>query len=135
MHFSLSLTDGTEAVSTFGEEPATVIIGDGSLSEGLETALYGLRSGDRQTLTLTPDQAFGDRDEAKVQSLPRKHFPPEMELTGGLVVAFETATGEELAGMIKDTSSEQDVVVDFNHPLAGRAVIFTAEILSVEWKQ
>ena len=132
LHFRLALPDGTEAISTFDQQPATVTIGDGSLTEGLEMALYGLSAGDRQTLTLNHNQAFGERDEARVQTIPRHRFPPDMALDKGLVIAFETDTGEEIAGTIADDSDDQEIRVDFNHPLAGQDVVFTVEILSVD---
>jgi FKBP-type peptidyl-prolyl cis-trans isomerase SlpA len=132
LHFRLGLTDGSEAISTFGEDPATVTVGDGSLSEGLEIALYGLSAGDRQTLTLTCQQAFGERDPAKVQQMPRDRFPEDMELRKGLAIAFETEAGEETAGIIEDAGEERHVLVDFNHPLAGQEVVFTVQILAVE---
>ncbi len=131
MHFSLALTDGTEAASTFGDEPTTFVMGEGSLSEALELALYGLTAGDEQTLTLKPDQAFGPRDDGKVYPMPRSSFGPEIELEVGLIIGFTTPDGHELAGIVAEIM-EQQVVIDFNHPLAGNDVIFKVEILAVE---
>lgn len=131
MHFSLAFTDGTEAASTFGDEPTTIVMGEGSLSDGLELALYGLTAGDRQTLTLKPDQAFGPRDKAKVHPMPRSNFNPEMELEVGLIIGFTTPDGHELAGIVSELLEDQ-VIIDFNHPLAGNEVVFSVEILAVE---
>lgn len=130
MHFSISLPDGTEAASTFEDEPTTFVMGDGTVSEGLELALYGLVAGDTQSLTLQPDQAFGPRDEAKVQPMPRTNFSLEMELEPGLIIGFTTPDGNEVAGIVHEVQ-EQDVVMDFNHPLAGMEVIFKVEVLEV----
>jgi FKBP-type peptidyl-prolyl cis-trans isomerase SlpA len=130
MHFSISLPDGTEAASTFEDEPTTFVMGDGTVSEGLELALYGLVAGDTQSLTLKPDQAFGPRDEAKVQPMPRANFSPEMDLEPGLIIGFTTPDGNEVAGIVQEVK-EQDVVMDFNHPLAGMEVIFRVEVLEV----
>lgn len=131
LHFSLATTEGVEIVSTFGGDPTTLTLGDGSLNEGLELALYGLTPGQEQTLTLTQDQAFGLRDEDKVQRLPVTDFPADMALEPGLVIAFETPAGEEVAGIVMDLT-EQEVEVDFNHPLAGQEVVFRVQILEVE---
>lgn len=130
MHFSLALPDGTEAVSTFGGEPEQVILGDGSLTQGLEMALIGLKKGDRQTLELTPMQAFGLWDEDKLQWMPRSDFAPELMLEPGLTIAFETPSGEEVPGTITEVG-ERRVNVDFNHPLAGVDIVFSVEILEV----
>ena len=130
MHFSISLPDGTEAASTFEAEPTTFVMGDGTVSEGLELALYGLAAGDTQSLTLQPDQAFGPRDEAKVQPMPRANFSSDMELEPGLIISFTTPDGNEVAGIVQELQ-EQSVVMDFNHPLAGMEVIFKVEVLEV----
>ena len=130
IHFSISLPDGTEAASTFGDEPTTFVVGDGSVSEGLELALYGLVAGDEQSLTLAPDQAFGPRDEAKVQPMPRSNFGPEIELEPGLIIGFTTPDGHEVAGIVHELRANE-VLIDFNHPLAGIEVIFKVEVLEV----
>jgi len=131
MHFSLILSDGTEAASTFGDEPTTFVMGEGALSEGLELCLYGLVAGDEQSLTLEPDQAFGPRDESKIHPMPRSNFDADMELEPGLVIGFTTPDGQELAGIVLEIQ-EQEVLIDFNHPLAGNEVVFKVEILAVE---
>jgi len=130
LHFTLGTEDGSELTSTFDGEPARVTLGDGSLIEGLELALIGLGVGGEQTITLSAEQAFGRRDESRIHSLPRSDFPDDMDLEPGLVVAFETPMGEELAGVVLETS-ESDVLVDFNHPLAGRDIVFRAKILEI----
>lgn len=131
LHFSLSTPEGLEAVSTFEEDPATLTLGDGSLTEGLELALYGLKVGDKQTLLLEAEQAFGIRDEGKIQIMPCGDFPDDMELEPGLVVGFEAPSGTEVAGIILE-ADENEVKVDFNHPLAGKDVVFKVEILDIE---
>ena len=130
LHLSLTMKDGTVAESTFDDEPLTLTMGDGSLAEGLELGLYGLRPGDTQRLELYPEQAFGLRDPGKVHQLPRADFAAEMALEPGLVIGFNTPGGEELSGTII-AFDDATVEVDFNHPLAGQVVIFDVEIIAV----
>jgi FKBP-type peptidyl-prolyl cis-trans isomerase SlpA len=130
LHLSLTLEDGTVAESTFDDAPLTFTLGDGTLVEGLELGLYGLRAGDTQRLSLFPEQAYGLRDPEKIHFLPRTDFPADMALEPGCVIGFDTPEGEELAGMV--VAAEGDAVeVDFNHPLAGHVVIFDVEIVEV----
>ena len=131
LHFSLGNTEGAELTSTFEGEPARILVGDGSLIEGLEMALEGLRAGDEQTIALTAEQAFGARDEGLIHQLPRYDFSAELTLEPGLVIAFETPSGEELAGIVLEYD-EHLVRVDFNHPLAGHDVLSRVRILEVE---
>jgi FKBP-type peptidyl-prolyl cis-trans isomerase SlpA len=130
LHLTLTLKDGTVAESTLDDEPLTFTMGDGSLAEGLELGLYGLRPGDTQRLELYPEQAFGLRDPGKVHQLPRADFAAEMVLEPGLIIGFNAPGGEELAGTII-ALDDDTVEVDFNHPLAGRIVIFDVEIIAV----
>jgi len=131
LHFTLAQTDGTEAISTFGGDPTTLVVGGGSLAEGLENTLIGLNQSDKQSVILEQDHAFGPRDEDKLQTMQHADFPADMGIEPGLIVAFETPQGGEVAGIIS-AIEDQVVTVDFNHPLAGRDVTFTVEILNVE---
>jgi FKBP-type peptidyl-prolyl cis-trans isomerase SlpA len=132
MHFSLSLEDGTVAEATRDDnEPLTFVMGDGTMIEGLELALYGLKAGDKQTLSIEPKLAFGYHDPGNVHSMPRDEFPDDMQLSRGVIIEFNTPAGDEVPGTVTEVG-ESEVKVDFNHPLAGHEVTFEVEILSVE---
>lgn len=131
MHFAIRASDGTEMESSFGGEPETFVLGDGTLLEGFELALVSLTAGERQTITLSPEQAYGLRDPDAETVIPRSHFPSDMGLEPGLVVGFESADGHMVPGTILKVL-EAAVEVDFNHPLAGREVVLEVEILAVE---
>jgi FKBP-type peptidyl-prolyl cis-trans isomerase SlpA len=130
LHLSLGLKDGTVAESTFEDEPLTFTMGDGTLVEGLELGLYGLKAGNTQRLVLEPEQAYGLHDPARLHQLSRSEFSTELELEPGVIIGFDTPTGEELSGTIISLTDET-VEVDFNHPLAGRVVVFEVEIIAV----
>jgi len=130
MHFTLSLADGTVADSSREGEPLRFVMGDGTLIEGLELVLYGLKKGDRQTLSIEPRDAFGYPDPDNVHTLPRADFPPEIGLEEGQIIGFSTPSGEEVPGAIRAIVDDH-VEVDFNHPLAGHEIIFEVEILEI----
>jgi FKBP-type peptidyl-prolyl cis-trans isomerase SlpA len=130
MHYSIALTNGTEIESSFDNEPVEVGMGSGVLTEGMELALYGLETGERQTLTLTPEQGFGLRDEKNIHMMPLSDFPPDLKPESGLVFEFETPDGEEILGTVL-TVRKDAAEVDFNHPLAGQPLVFTVEILDI----
>lgn len=131
MHLSLTLTDGTEALSTFAQEPESFVVGDGSFTPGLEETFLGRRQGDSGELLLAPEQAFGARMEENLHQLPHADFSPELTLESGVVMMFETPTGEQVPGTIVAYDDDR-VSVDFNHPLAGRELTLRFEILAVE---
>ena len=132
MHFALNLADGTEAVSTFGEEPLEFVVGDGTLLPVLEENLHGLAAGTRQRFLLTPEHAYGPRDETLVHRMPLGDFsdPPER----GQILSFALPNGEETPGTVMAVDGDA-VEVDFNHPLAGRNLVFRVEILDVRNSQ
>lgn len=130
LHFSVSLSSGELVDSTKGKNPATFNYGDGSLLPGFEESLIGLKRGDRRSVILPPEKAFGEWNEHNVQTMPRKNFSAELALAPGLILSFADANKAELPGVVKSFDDE-NVVIDFNHPLAGRELIFDVEIISV----
>lgn len=130
LHLKISLTDGTEAISTFEDEPLTLVMGDGQLQPGLELALYGLKPGDTEHLTLEAEQAYGLHDDQLVHRIPKSDFPADLQPELHQVISFSVPNGEETPGTILAIGSDQ-VTVDFNHPLAGHDIVFDARILSV----
>lgn len=131
LHFSLSLEDGSVVDSNFEGAPPSFTVGDGSLLPGFERALFGLRAGDRQCFKVPPEDAFGQPNPNNLQEVARDQFSPDMELEPGLVVSFADAAGGELPGVISEVD-EGRVVVDFNHPLAGRTLSFEVAVHRVE---
>lgn len=129
LHFSLTLPDGTEAISTFDEAPLTFQIGDKTFQPAMELALYGLKAGDEQTLTLTPDQAYGDPEPGLVHQLPSSDFGT-MQPEIGQIMSFAMGEAGETMGVIREINGDE-ITVDFNHPLAGHNVVFTVKILQV----
>lgn len=131
LHCSITLEDGTVAESTFDDEPIRIIMGDDSvLVEGLQLALYGLKVGDRESILVGPENAFGLPDDAAIQEMPRSDFPDSMKLEEGQIIAFTTPDGGEIPGAVK-AIHENNITVDFNHPLAGHQLKFEAEILEI----
>lgn len=132
LHFRLSLKDGTEVETTIGSEPLSLTVGGGEFAEGLEQLLLGLKAGDCEAFQIGAWQAvFGDYDWDRVQTLDRNLFPEDMALEPGLVIGFTTPTGDEVPGVVQEVGDDQ-VTVDFNHPLAGRDCIYEVELLEVE---
>jgi len=131
LHLSLALEDGTEAISTFDDEPMTITMGDGNFMPGMEMAIYGLKAGDEQSITLTPEQAYGYPDQQLIHELPVSDFGEELQPETGQVIAFTLPNGEETPGMILEVNDEI-AKVDFNHPLSGHDVVFKVKILEIK---
>ncbi len=130
MHYSITLPDGNVIESSFDAEPIEIIMGHDDLTEGMELAIFGLEEGDKQTLTLTPEQGFGFRDDDNINEMPISDFPEDLTPEPGLAFSFEPPEGDEIPGIVLSVKGDK-VEVDFNHPLAGQELIFTVEILGV----
>jgi FKBP-type peptidyl-prolyl cis-trans isomerase SlpA len=131
LNFSISLEDGSEVDTNFGGEPVDFAIGDGSLLPGFERMIFGMSAGERQMFKVTPENAFGQPNDNNVQYLPSDQFEDDIELEIGLVFSFADASGDELPGMII-AFDDNEVTVDFNHPLSGRTILFDVLIHRVE---
>jgi FKBP-type peptidyl-prolyl cis-trans isomerase SlpA len=130
LHFALKLDNGDVVDSTFDKNPATFKVGDGNLLPGFEQAIYGLKAGDKRSLPISPEQGFGQGNPQNIQVMPRSQFQ-DMELSEGLLVIFNDAANAELPGVVKAFDDNQ-VTIDFNHPLAGKALSFDVEIIEVK---
>ncbi len=130
LRFSLFLASG-ELVDSTGTKSASFTVGDGSLLPGFEQAIYGLHSGDCRTLFIEKSHGFGEPNEGNIQLVSKKIFAPDIKLEPGLLVSFADRQKAELPGMIRALKGAQ-VEVDFNHPLAGKALLFEVNIIAVE---
>lgn len=129
LHFSLALANGEVVDNTRTRElPAEFTVGDGSLLPGFEKALFGLKAGDRRSVFIDASRGFGDWNPDNQQTFTKVQFSG-MDLQPGLVVSFADRSGE-LPGVVKEVG-EETVVVDFNHPLAGRDLVFEVDIIRV----
>jgi FKBP-type peptidyl-prolyl cis-trans isomerase SlpA len=131
LNFSLSLEDGSEIDTNFAGDPVDFAIGDGSLLPGFERLLFGMSAGERHIFSVLPENAFGMPNDSNVQEVARDQFDDEAELEMGLMFYFADAGGGEVPGLV--IAIEEDwVSVDFNHPLAGRTILFDVLVHRVE---
>ncbi|EIK47078.1 ribosomal protein S2 [Cellvibrio sp. BR] len=131
LHFALQLDNGELVDTNFERDPATFTVGDGNLLPGFEKALFGMLEGEHKTVVIKPEDGFGQRNPNNIQEIARSQFSPDLELSEGLMLSFADAQKTELPGVV--VSFDEDVVVvDFNHPLAGRDILFEVAILKIE---
>ncbi|MEH6589226.1 MAG: peptidylprolyl isomerase [Halioglobus sp.] len=128
-HYTLSDTDGTELESSSGEQPTVYLHGRNGIIPGLETELAGKEAGDNVNITLEPEQAYGLRQEERVQRVPSKHLIYKGKLRAGMRVQLNTSEGRQPVTVIKAGRHSADI--DTNHPLAGKTLSFSVEITDV----
>ncbi|MDB2331023.1 FKBP-type peptidyl-prolyl cis-trans isomerase [Alteromonas sp. A079] len=126
LHYTVSTNDGTQLDSSVDKEPLVVLLGRRFLIEGLEDALVGKNKGDKFDLSVEPEKAYGERVDALVQQVPRTMFEG-MDVEVGMSFRATTPEGEQSVIIIETT--EDEVVVDGNHPLAGIPLNFDVEVI------
>jgi FKBP-type peptidyl-prolyl cis-trans isomerase SlyD len=129
IHYTLRDEQGVVIDSSSERGPLAYLHGKGNIIPGLEQALAGKSAGDRLEVTVSPEQAYGVRDERLVQIIPRSRFPEGTELAPGVKLRTSGRQGPPVVTVMK---VERDfVTVDGNHPLAGRTLHFSVEIAEV----
>ncbi|VAW70832.1 hypothetical protein MNBD_GAMMA09-1196 [hydrothermal vent metagenome] len=131
LFFKMELEDGTEIESNYDDEPIEFQMGDGSLTTGMEDALMEKTQGETVAVTLSPEMAFGLPDENNIHKMPAADFPDDMPPEANQVIAFDGPDDTEIMGTIINIENNE-VAVDFSHPLAGRTIKFTAKITDID---
>jgi FKBP-type peptidyl-prolyl cis-trans isomerase SlpA len=137
LHYRMSGSSGTDLINTFGGKPATLSLGTGELSPAIEQRLIGLTEGTRATFELPAGEAFGERSPELLQWVARKLLnelgDADEQYKAGDVVQFPTPDGMgQYAGAVQQAGGPGDAVqFDFNHPLAGQAVVFEVQLIGV----
>jgi FKBP-type peptidyl-prolyl cis-trans isomerase SlyD len=131
LDYTLSLNNGEVYDSSEDSGPLEYLQGHGQLIPGLEEALYDMAVGEEKDVVVTPDVGYGEYDADAVQTIPRDIFPPEMELEPGMAIdLFDEDADEEVEAYIAEVDGD-NVVVDFNHPLAGETLSFHVKIAGI----
>jgi peptidylprolyl isomerase len=111
-------------------KPLEVQVGSGGLVEGFESAIVGMGQNEKKSFVLEPDEAYGERDERLERTFLRSSLPLSFEPFPGQVIVFMTENKRELPAIVKSVDDEL-LVVDFNHPLAGRSLLFEVEVAQI----
>lgn len=129
VHYTGTFPDGEVFDSSEGREPLTYLVGHGQMIPGFEQEMLGADIGERRDFTLTPERAYGERDEGAIQQIPRDQFPEEMEIEEGMILGAQSHQGPIQFTIV---SIEGDsVTVDFNHQMAGKTLKFSVEVVNI----
>ena len=129
MSYSIS-TDGKEVDSSANKPPLDFVFGEPGLLPSLQQNVKGLKTGDKKKFTVGPKDGFGEPDPKAVVEVPRANFKDE-KIEKGMIFSTPGKNGMPLKGVIQEVKKDV-VVIDFNHPLAGKTVTFDVEILEVK---
>lgn len=130
LEYTLKDDAGTVLDSNKGQSPLTYTQGERQIMPGLEKELVGLHAGEEKKVVLKPEEAYGPADPSAQTEVPKNLLPPEA-LTVGARLLARNAAGEQRPVTVKEIK-EQTVILDLNHPLAGKTLVFDLKVLGVE---
>jgi FKBP-type peptidyl-prolyl cis-trans isomerase SlyD len=130
MEYTLTL-DNKEVLDTnVGEAPLKFTQGSHEIIPGLETALEGMKAGESKQVTVAPEQGYGEVNPQAIQEVPIDQIPPDARKVGAQLQGKD-GQGRMVTPKVKEVK-EQVVVLDFNHPLAGKTLFFDVKILDIQ---
>jgi len=124
------IEDGEVFDSSIGRQPLEVQVGAGQLISGFEKALMGMAVNEKKTFTLPPEEAYGQRDDSRTHTFSRSDLPPEANPQVGQILNLTTKEGHHIPAQIM-VADDEKVVLDLNHPLAGRALTFDIQVMGI----
>lgn len=130
LDYQLHLGDGKVVDASEPGQPMSYIHGEGQIVSGLERSLEGLSAGDTKQVVVQPEEGYGERDEHGIQDVPREAFPSDLDLQPGMELTAEGANGECVSFVVREVKPEA-VLIDLNHPLAGKTLHFVVTVRDV----
>ena len=129
VHYVGTLDDGTEFDNSRTRgNPLFFKVGDRQVINGFDNAVIGMKVGDTKKVSITSDQAYGPPDPNLLRQVPKSNFPPDFAFKSGVMVEMKSPQGKPFpAKMVEFT--DEDVTLDFNHPLSGQTLNFEIEVV------
>ncbi|MDP5104913.1 MAG: peptidylprolyl isomerase [Polaribacter sp.] len=131
VHYTGKLTNGQIFDTTEGNDPIEFTLGDGNLIPGFEKGLLDMKVNEKKSFTITKENAYGDVITELIQEVSKADLPQDMEPKVGMGLVSKTPDGQEMNLMVVEVK-EDSIILDGNHPLAGRVLVFDIEILEVK---
>jgi peptidylprolyl isomerase len=130
VHYTGRLVDGTTFDSSVGREPLEFTVGAGQMISGFDAGVNGMVVGEKKTIQIAPEDAYGMRDEEAVIEFPSENVPPDMKLEPGMQLTLRNQHGQPVPVVVLEVK-EEVIVMDANHMLAGQELIFEVELVEI----
>lgn len=132
VRFDYVLTvDGKEVDSSETSGPYEYVHGEGKIVPGLERQMEGLEVGGKKTIAVSAEEGFGQVDPNAFREVSKSQFPPDLPLEVGKVLNMRTPDGNTLPATVLEVM-ENAVMLDFNHPLAGKNLQFDVTVVAIQ---
>jgi len=126
VHYVGRLEDGTVFDSSTAAQPLEFVVGSGSMIQGFDKGVVGMAVGESKTITLSPEDAYGNSREDRIMEVDRKQLPPDLNLIVGMELSGPGGFPVKVKAI-----ADSSVTIDANHPLAGKTLVFDLKIVEV----
>lgn len=130
IHYTGTLSDGTVFDSSQGRDPLEFTVGSGQIIPGLDKAIPGMVAGDKKVVNIPCAEAYGEADENARQAVPRAQIPDHIPVDPGTQLQMQAPNGH-VVPVVVISADENEVVLDANHPLAGKDLTFDFELVEI----
>ena len=121
-----------DASNKSGEErPLEFVAGEGHVIKGFDNAVLGMEEGDEKDIEINPEEAYGERREEMKQEIPKSVLPQDKTPEKGMMLMMSSPQGQQMPAKI-DEVKEDSIVIDLNHPLAGKKLLFKIKVVGIE---
>lgn len=130
LHYKGTLDDGTVFDSSEGRDPLSFELGSGQIIPGLEAGLKDMEVGEKRTVRVEPAEAYGEHQADRVQAVDRANIPDHIPTEPGTQLQVQTQDGQAVNVVVAKVTDDE-VFLDANHPLAGKALNFDVELVAI----
>lgn len=130
VHYHGKLRNGETFDSSQGRDPLEFTVGSGQVIKGFDDGVQGMQVGDKKTVEIAVEDAYGEKEEGRVVEFPKAQFPPDMNPQAGMQLMMSDGQGNQIPVVVTEVKDDV-VVLDANHPLAGEDLIFDIELVEI----
>jgi peptidylprolyl isomerase len=131
VHYTGKLTTGEQFDSSINREPLEFTVGAGQMIKGFDDAMPGMSTGEKKTISILPDDAYGEKNNEAIIEFPKKNVPPDMPLEVGMQLELRDENSQPFPVTIIEIK-DNVIILDANHALAGKELVFDIELVEIK---
>jgi peptidylprolyl isomerase len=130
VHYTGKLVNGEQFDSSAGREPLEFTVGAGQMIKGFDAAMPGMNLGEKKTINIAPEDAYGVRSEEAIIEFPKENVPADMKLEPGMQLTLSNQEGYPVPVVVVEVKDDV-IILDANHFLAGQELVFDIELVEI----
>lgn len=131
VHYTGKLISGEQFDSSTGRSPLAFTVGAGQMIKGFDDAIPGMAVGDKKTINISPENAYGPKNDSAIIEFPKANIPADMKLEPGMKLQLQNAEGHPVPVVVHEVKDDV-VILDANHELAGKELVFDIELVEIK---